>query len=457
MLNKIKIKLVAIIRVIIFYYKQSGSFFSFIKRGYKYIRRNGFQFEYLLSGTIAHYNSDDASLEKSFKSHFFRRFPNLIPLPTINYPSELRVNVITDSLAENSIYGGVMTSLIFGILLSNKLKCPLRVITRDHASRAATLLEIAQSNEVTIKNTYELHNFSCEFQKNPTYRLPVSKNDIFIGTSWWNSAVAKEIKQRKQYIYVIQEDERIFYPNADEHVIINRMFNDKNMIPVINTKLLHEHFKINKCEYIANQGICFEPAFVGRNIKYEKRSEPGIKNRKFSLFFYSRPYMPRNLFYTGLELIDSAINLGILKAEDWDIFFAGQDGPEIISGDKIKPKYLGKLKWKDYLDFLSSVDLGISLMLAPTPSYPPLDLAVAGGVVLTNKYANKLDLSVYSKNIICSDLDMHSLLKNLEIAVELARNTKERAHNFAKNNILDDWEKAFSPVLDKVIHQVTSF
>ncbi len=451
-----KTKTFAIVKVIIFYYKQSSGCLDFFKKGYRYIRRNGFHFEYLFSGTAAHYKPDNASLEQSFKALFFRRFSNLIPFPTINYPSDLRVNVITDSLAENSLYGGVVTSLIFGILLANKLKCPLRVITRDHSSRAMTLLKIAQSNQVAIKNAYELCSFSCEFQKNPRYRLPVSKNDIFIGTSWWNSIVTKEINQRKHYIYIIQEDEKIFYPNADEHVMIDRIFHDTNMIPVINTHLLYQYFKINNYEHIANKGIYFEPAFVGRKKQGKKFSEPNIKNRKARLFFYSRPNISRNLFYTGLELIDSAINLGILKAEEWEIFFAGQDGPEIIFWQKIKPKYLGKLNWQDYLSFLNSVDLGISLMIAPTPSYPPIDLAAVGGVVLTNKYENKLNLNYYSKNIICSDLDMPSLLRNLKLAVDLAKNTEERASNFAKNNILDDWEKAFSPVLDRVIQQVMS-
>jgi hypothetical protein len=47
--------------------------------------------------------------------------------------------------------------------------------------------------------------------------------------------------------------------------------------------------------------------------------------------------------------------------------------------------------------------MGISLMLSPHPSYPPLEMAEAGLITLTNSYDGK-DLSLRSDNIVSIDV-----------------------------------------------------
>jgi hypothetical protein len=59
---------------------------------------------------------------------------------------------------------------------------------------------------------------------------------------------------------------------------------------------------------------------------------------------------------------------------------------------------VGKLTIEEYAKTLEQTYAGVSLMVSPHPSYPPLEMAVFGVKVITNTYANK-DLSEFSYNI----------------------------------------------------------
>ena len=85
-------------------------------------------------------------------------------------------------------------------------------------------------------------------------------------------------------------------------------------------------------------------------------------------------------------------------------------------------------------------------MLSAHPSYPPLDIAASGGVVVTNCWGVKKDLKLYSENIICSDIDMDSMLLSLKDGVELALNHSKRFENYKNNKIKTDWSDAFGSI-----------
>ena len=90
-------------------------------------------------------------------------------------------------------------------------------------------------------------------------------------------------------------------------------------------------------------------------------------------------------------------------------------------------------------------------MYTPHPSYPPLDLAASGAVVVTNRFGNKRDLSNYSANLICADLDQNALVDALRQAVVIAKDLSVREQNYRKNGFLTDWHQA----LDCIIQQLS--
>jgi hypothetical protein len=96
---------------------------------------------------------------------------------------------------------------------------------------------------------------------------------------------------------------------------------------------------------------------------------------------------------------------------------------------------------------MGTIDVGLSLMYTPHPSYPPLDLAASGAVVVTNKFANKTDLSQYSSNIICAELELGALVEAVRDGISLAENTELRRRNFLANGLGVDWEKSFEETL----------
>jgi len=89
-------------------------------------------------------------------------------------------------------------------------------------------------------------------------------------------------------------------------------------------------------------------------------------------------------------------------------------------------------------------------MYSPHPSYPPLDLAASGAVVVTNRFAGKTSLEHYSPNILCADLDRDALVRRLAEGAELAADASARAANLARSRFERDWSTALAPVLDRL-------
>ena len=77
----------------------------------------------------------------------------------------------------------------------------------------------------------------------------------------------------------------------------------------------------------------------------------------------------------------------------------------------------GKASLEDYADYLNQALVGVSLMISPHPSYPPLEMAEAGLATITNAYAGK-DLRRRFENIVSlTHLDPRSLADAIEETV----------------------------------------
>jgi hypothetical protein len=61
---------------------------------------------------------------------------------------------------------------------------------------------------------------------------------------------------------------------------------------------------------------------------------------------------------------------------------------------------LGKLDLKTYAKVLRKSDIGVSLILSPHPSSPPLETAAAGLVTITNRFANKASLDEVADSLL---------------------------------------------------------
>jgi hypothetical protein len=80
----------------------------------------------------------------------------------------------------------------------------------------------------------------------------------------------------------------------------------------------------------------------------------------------------------------------------------------------------GKVSLQEYADYLSRASIGISLMISPHPSYPPLEMAEAGLTTITNCFGVK-DLGCRFEGIVSLGyLDIDALASAIRSAIEMA-------------------------------------
>jgi hypothetical protein len=221
---------------------------------------------------------------------------------------------------------------------------------------------------------------------------------------------------------------------------------------VTNTRQLADHLVADGYDNIGRNGLSFDPAFPSASYYYEP-SRPAAKR---NFFFYARPINLRNLFYRGLEAIGEATEQGILDPSEWQIYFVGKDLDPAWADLPFRPILKENLAWADYTALVRQMDLGLSLMYTPHPSYPPLDLAACGAVVVTNRYGLKRDLDRFSKNIICADSDVASLVEALRAGVALARDNERRLANYHASTFSRDWSASLRGVVETLSGRLCS-
>ncbi|MFO7570393.1 MAG: hypothetical protein R6W75_11400 [Smithellaceae bacterium] len=372
------------------------------------------------------------------------RFEALTPLRAF-HPSGThtrRVSLVTDSINSGSLYGGVATSLFFSALLANRLGATLRIITRTERSRPDNFEHILSACGISLDGEVE---FRLAAFYDQSYQIDILPEEIFVTTSWWTTAAALPCVSAPQILYLLQEDERMFYPFGDERLKCEAILRNTEIRFLVNTKLLYEYFLEEGFGNIGSRGAWFEPAFPPA--VFSPRVTDRQEKKRF--LFYARPNNVRNLFYHGLDVIEQAVTQGVLNPDIWEIILVGKDIPAFsFSGGT--PVRHENLTWSQYAALTGTIDLGLVLMYSPHPSYPPLDLAASGAVVVTNRYANKKDLSGYSPNILCSDLEPDALVDTLRVAVELALDKPARERNFRQNNLRIDWRDTFVEAINFV-------
>ena len=370
-------------------------------------------------------------------SYFAERFRSMDAIDSVIIPpgDKPRLNVVTDSLERDSLLGGVATALIVASKFANENNMDLRIITRNTPPNPQAFFNILKINGIAAPEKVDFYSdYTRDSKGEMTFKLELSENDIFFATSWWSAEAIKKTSLRKRFFYIIQEVETYFYPYGDDHYLCSQIMEDSNIDYIVNSHYLWDYFKTNN-KNICNNGIYFEPAFSENLYSMGTMNE---KQGKRKIFFYSRPNNPRNLFNYGLLIFNEAIKRNILDTNKWEICMLGQDIPHLAFCNGYEPKGMGRLGWHEYAEFLKDVDLTISLMYTPHPSYPPFDAACSGSVVLTNAHENKQSFDA-CKNVLVSNLDMDSFMKNMKKALLLAEDMETRKANCLASTINRDW------------------
>lgn len=405
-----------------------------------------------IAGRAVFSEEDNESNAESVPQVLARRFisQQALEVRAIPQPSVRRISMVTDSIGSESLFGGVGTALLFSAQLANRMNATLRVVTRTEVPSPANAWQILNAYGIQLRQEIQ---FAFAPPKSGGIETPstvdvvpgldIHPDEIFVTTSWWTTAATLPSVPAASIIYLLQEDERMFYAFGEDRVHCERILRNQDIRFVVNTRLLYDHLMTTGLEHLGRNGSWFEPAFP--NSLFHPRPREASGKKRF--FFYARPNNPRNLFHIGLGIIDRAVNAGILDLAQWEIFLVGKDIPHVKFGADYMPQRCEGLGWEAYAELAGTIDLGLSLMYTPHPSYPPFDLAASGAVVVTNSFANKQDLSSYSPNILCSELETGALLEALRAGVAIVNDSETRNRNFAANGLGVDWTLAFADVL----------
>ncbi len=375
-------------------------------------------------------------LKKSVTDLLNAHFNESIPFKTIPVTRDkIRLNIVYNGFDKGCFFGGKATALILAIQFVDAYGYDLRII--------------AQNPEETVFYQF-LELFHLEkpqkvefFATDTNQRLEISEQDHFLCTMWSNAdAVLHTPEITGKIFYIMQEVETFFYDHGDNHLRCYNTLTDDRLIPIVNSKLLYDYLCKNGYNNVVKNGIYFEPVFLKELLQPSKTSF--AKKEKYNLFYYARPSHQRNIFYFGLENLNEAFLTGKLDPDEWIVYTAGDKSvPDFCFDVDVEIKKLGVMDWKEYCKFASTVDLCYSMIYTPHPSYPPLDTTTAGAVCVTNRYANKQDLSNYSKNIITANLNKKDMIDALESGATLAKNSTLRKKNWQEEHTSGTWDVAF--------------
>ena len=381
------------------------SYSNLLRRGVSYWKRYGFK---ALISTIffelaRHQYSKYAISEQVGNVAF--NIPEIAPI--VPRPSKLngtRLNLLIPSIEFKDTFGGVSTAL----RIFEKLKASVphaRILVTDAVVRdydKTKFREYALSPPLldsTGNSILELHD-----RNNIT--IDVAPGDVFLASAWWTAYTARQLIhwQREYYklepkplFYIIQDYEPGFYPWSSRYMLAESTYKaDVPTVAIFNTGILQEFFE--RLGYTFFQKYHFNPTINPMLLEKAKIAQKTKRSSPYQLFVYGRPSVPRNAFEIIIQGLHIWVN-SYPNAKNWNIVSAGEKHPEIPLGNGIKLASVGKLTLEEYANELTRSSVGLSIMISPHPSYPPLEMAAFGLEVITNSFANK-DLSEGSSSII---------------------------------------------------------
>lgn len=373
-----------------------------------------------------------------------------------------RLNLVIPSINREHLFGGILTALKFFNILKKRFnnKLTFRIILNDASPDEISKTKFSEYTFSSNEEDLDIDNIIIPFNDRYNKTIPIGKNDIFIATSWWTAYVIQKaiLQQSKLYkqppqklIYFIQDYEPGFYPWSSRYLLALSTYQNKAVktLAVFNSDLLQEYFH--------HQGLKFYKEYYFNpklNINLKKHID-NLKsfNKKKQIIFYGRPNIgKRNCF----EIIIKALEQFIQSKEnikDWTIFSVGEKHDTIRIGS-IKIESLGKLSLEGYASLLKETAIGISLMMSPHPSYPPLEMAHFGALTITNHYANK-DLSKWHDNLFSLTNASPENITNtlLELTTRFEKNPKSGLKGESKVPFYTDDSEQFG-FIDKLIKNI---
>lgn len=325
-----------------------------------------------------------------------------------------------------------------------------------HAGGTATIFKIA--NELSIRNScinYFIFqtNVTSSWKKNIIKYYPNLKfeiitlsqgqksindipySDVAFCTFWTTAYSLVSYNKCKKKFYLLQDDERLFYPSGSESVLVEGSYTF-GFYGITNSHVI-------KSSYQAISNAATLKYMPGINSSLLKISDYKPSNNPTKIVVYGRPSNSRNVFELLANVLSSiAIELG----NRVKISIVGEDFSQ--KDYKLPPEIniLGNVSnTDDIISLYSDADIGISYISTPTISYQQLDILSAGRCLVSIK--NGEIENIFNKDEVVFVSNYPEIMK--EEIIDLI-NDKERIARTALNGRIAvrelDWDKTLSNI-----------
>lgn len=309
-------------------------------------------------------------------------------------------------------FGGIFTIFRF-IEKFSKEGVNNRIIIYDNPAFDVSALKKDITNNFPDLVNYEIIIFDHSNQD--TEELPES--DIAICTFWVSAYLLLKFNKTKRKYYFIQDYEPIFYAGGSTSALAESTYRF-GFRGLVNTPGLLA--AVNKRHGM--KGISFIPA-VNQDLYTPDFSK---NNKKVKVFFYARPYNPRNAFNLGVLIIQDLLERYKDRVE---IITAGADWDESEYGLKGKITNLGLLKsLEEVASLYRGCDIGFVYMLSKHPSYQPFEFMASGMATVTNNNEDNLWFLEDGKNCLVSEPSpaamadaISALIDDPDLRIKIAR------------------------------------
>ncbi|WP_209426852.1 hypothetical protein [Pararhodobacter sp. SW119] len=328
-----------------------------------------------------------------------------------------RINLILPSLSAAEAFGGVATGLSFFERLSEVLA------EKGIERRILSEQGIAPDDDALAGRPGLADCPRLALRPNGDV-LPTRARDVFIVFNWWVSlnlepVIATQTAHfggaRLPKIHLIQEYEPALHRFSAAHVLAREMLDGagSRLWAVINSSELHDYYRAQG--HAPERAYVFEPRMNGALRSFADGIAPGEKTR--TLLVYGRPHVARNAFFLVQRSLECWARTHGADHRDWRIVSAGLPHDDLPLGNGHRLVSLGKLSLTEYGQFLRQTAAGLSLMISPHPSYPPLEMAHFGVRVVTNSYANKRPAARHENLIATPSLRPEAIAATLEAQI----------------------------------------
>ena len=411
---------------------------SFKKQVKKFIKRIPFAKRFYFGVIVPMRHNLDTKIHEIDKMY---------PLST-DY-KENRLNIIIPSVNTCHVFGGISTALKMFYSLAEELKWDSRIIISD-CDKIDKDNVLKKEYKIVKEGEESLEKHQAVLYYEKEKGIHVGANDYFLTTSWWTCYNAESVikwqkesynQKIKPLLYMIQDYEPGFYPWSTQYLLAESTYHlDVPTYAIINSFELKEFLDING--YTFKESFAFKPV-LNAKLKEYLPTEKAVKKEK-KIIVYGRPSTARNAFNIVVAVLKRFCEI-MPGADEWTFISAGEKHQDVELKNNIKLKSTGKMTLEEYANTLLTSYAGISLMVSPHPSYPPLEMSTFGVKTITNSFANRKDKTLNDNLLSFDNANPDYLAEQLK---NICMNYNGEGTVFADNDYVNSTEPFGNVVKD---------